>query len=92
LFYRAGSIAPDFVRQDLIGLGIILGAVALGLILDVTTSWLVAKLILALGTLALLGAAFLSFDVFLIFTALLAIVATVLSFVRQGLARQQRVR
>jgi len=81
-FYQAGLIAPESVLPDLIGLGIILGIIALGLVADFITSSLIAKLILAAGTVALLGAAVISFDVFLVLTALLAIVATALAFIR----------
>lgn len=83
--YFSGLIAPFAVQTDLLGFGVIVGAMALGVTLDGVFGGLigwVGKVLLTLATLALLGIAAISFVIFFFVPALLAVGATILAFAR----------
>ncbi|MDE3228641.1 MAG: hypothetical protein KGO05_02070 [Chloroflexota bacterium] len=91
LTFRGGFIEPTFVLRGLVGLGLVLGIIAIGLVADIITSSLVAKVILAIGAVGLFAAALLSFDVFLVLSAWLAIAAAALAFARYLQSRRRAI-
>jgi hypothetical protein len=85
LAYVGGFIAPGSVEPDLIGLAVILLALAIGVTVDSIVDFLPARILLGLATLVLGMAAIVSFLVLLVLSALLAAGATLLAFVRPHL-------
>lgn len=83
--YLGGYIAPFAVRQDLIGCAVILAVIALGVTLECFTGSLAARIILTLGTLAWGVAVEASFIAFLLPSVGLALLATILAFMRHAL-------
>lgn len=84
--YLGGFIAPQSVTVDLLGAALILAAIALGAALDVASNggarW-VGLILLTGGTLALAFVAAISFVLFLLPPAALALVATALAYIRR---------
>jgi hypothetical protein len=82
--WLGGFIAPQSVFADLFGFGLILLLIAVGVTLDAAaptlTARVVARVLLTIGTLLLLGVTVISFVAFLFAPALLAIVATALAY------------
>jgi hypothetical protein len=89
LVYFGGFIAPDSVAPDLIGITVILAALALGVTLDSVFDLLPARLLLGLATLVLAGVAVISFLFFLELATFLAVGATLLAFIRAYLRHHQ---
>jgi|SRR5690348_12662800 len=82
--YAGGYIASDSVAQDVIGFSIILVVLAIGVTLDFFFSSLVTRVLLAIGALAMLIVAAISFITWSLPMAALAFVAVVLAFVRSA--------
>lgn len=84
--WQGGFIAPQSVIADLLAYGMMLLLVALGVTLDVLAPTMAAKVValvmLTLGALTLTGWFAISFIVMFGIPALLAIIATVLAYVR----------
>jgi|GEM_PF-2528762 hypothetical protein len=80
--YFGGFIEPDSVQRDLIGFGVILLSIALGVTADGVFDFLPGRLLLALATLVFAVIAVISFVLFLLPPAALAVGATLLAFVR----------
>lgn len=85
--YVGGFISPDSVQPDLLGLAVILVALAIGVTLDSVFDLLPARLLLALATIVFGGVAFISFLWVLELSAYLAGGATALAFIRAYLRR-----
>jgi hypothetical protein len=82
LTYVGGFIAASSVEPDLIGLSIILLAMAIGVTVDSLFDFLPARILLALATVFLAIAAMVSFLALLVLSACLAAGATLLAFTR----------
>ena len=80
--YFGGYIAPDAVRVDLIGSGVLLLALAVGVTTDSIFDFLPGRILLALATLVYTAIAATSFVLFLLPSAGLAILATAIAFIR----------
>lgn len=81
--YAGGFIAPECVTQDVVGFSVILAVLALGVTLDYFFSVLAARLLLAVGALAVLVVAGISFISLALPPAGLAVVAAIIAFTRQ---------
>ncbi|HKW21061.1 MAG TPA: hypothetical protein VJO13_06775 [Ktedonobacterales bacterium] len=82
--YAGGYIAPESVQQDVIGFSIILAVLAVGVTLDYFFSSLATRVLLAIGVLAMLATAVISFVSFLLPAGFFAVAAVVIAFVRQN--------
>lgn len=84
--WLGGFIAPQSVFVDLFVFGLILLLIAVGVTLDAAAPTLaariVARVLLTTGTLLLVGVTVISFVAFLFAPTLLAIVATLLAYIR----------
>ncbi|HEX9038801.1 MAG TPA: hypothetical protein VF808_17600 [Ktedonobacterales bacterium] len=93
--WLSGFIDPSAVVADLLAYGLMLALIALGVTLDVQApngaTKAVALVMLTLGTLALTGWFVISFVVLFGAPALLAIIATALSYARLGSREVARV-
>ena len=80
--WAGGFIAPFAVTRDLIGGAVILATIALGVTLESLTGSLIARIILALGTLTWLLVVVSSFLSFLLPSGALAVAAMLIAFTR----------
>jgi len=87
--YFGNFIEPSAVSSDLIGVTVILAALAVGVTLDSVFDLLPARLLLGLATLVLAGVTVISFLFFLELATFLAGGATLLAFIRAYLRRHQ---
>lgn len=77
-----GFIAPDSVAQDVIGFSIILVVLAIGVTLDFFFSSLATRVLLAIGALAMIVVAVMSFITLSLPIAALALTAAIIAFAR----------
>ena len=78
--YAGGFIAPESVAQDVIGFSIILTVLAIGVTLDFFFSSLVTRVLLAIGALAVIVVATISFITWALPMAFLALTAAIIAF------------
>lgn len=88
--WGGGFIAPEFVSFDLTVFSLILAVIALSVTLESVTGSLAARIILALGAVALTGVFVVSFVVELGIPAVLALAATFMAFSRHLLPSAPR--
>lgn len=88
--WQAGFIAPNAVRQDLIGAAVMLGLIALSVTLETLTSSLLARIVLAVAALAWCVVVTSSFLLVLLPSGGLALLATTLAFMRHTKALAPR--
>jgi len=82
--YAGGYIAPESVKQDVIGFSVILAVLAVGVALDYFFSSFATRILLVVGALAMLEIVLISLISYMLLGGFFAAAAAVIAFVRQN--------